>query len=257
LLIRPKFSLLDGGLRLTPIPLHTPSREEPLTQPAWRERAVEGNRYSNYPRPISRQVSSTRHVDLDDDDEREIDKGGRRDRERHWDRDRDARKKEKEILKMEEEGGTSPGMSRSPSQFNGPPIPERSASPSTRGWGAGPAPARGPSIKLTAASSSTTASRSPASTSTGKPRMGSVSPGSYPTSSTASFSEAERTRKQQEFAESQLEQFRRTQEKIETERQLKLKSAGSSRSLSRVALPARNRGSNQNLSRPVRGPVHD
>ena len=43
-------------------------------------------------------------------------------------------------------GGTSPGMSRSPSRLNGPPIPERSAGPSTGGWGTGPAPVWGPSI---------------------------------------------------------------------------------------------------------------
>ena len=57
----------------------------------------------------------------------------------------------------------------------------------------------------------------------GKPKTGSVSFGTYPTSSsthTASFSEAERKRKQQEFAESQQEQFRRVQEKTEAERQL-------------------------------------
>ena len=120
--------------------------------------------------------------------------------------------------------GTSPGMSRSP-QFNGPPIPERSTGPPTGGgWGAGPVPAWGPSIKPTATASSPTASRSSANTSTGKPRAGSTSSGTYPTSSsphTASFSEAERTRKQQEFAESQQEQFRRDQEKKEAERQLK------------------------------------
>jgi len=46
------------------------------------------------------------------------------------------------------------------------------------------------------------------------------------------FSGAERTRKQQEFAESQQEQFRRAQEKLEAERQLK--SAG--RPLSREEL---------------------
>ena len=62
-------------------------------------------------RPISRQVSFTRqpHADLDDDDdEREIDRGGRRGRERRLDREynrreEDVRRKEEEIWRMEEE----------------------------------------------------------------------------------------------------------------------------------------------------------
>ena len=128
--------------------------------------------------------------------------------------------------------GTSSNMSRTPPQFNGPPIPERSVNPPS--WSTAPTPAWGPSIKPTA-SPSPAASRSSASASTGKPRTGSVSSGTYPMSSsphTTAFSEAERTRKQQEFAESQQEQFRRTQEKLEAERQLR--SAG--RPLSRDEL---------------------
>ena len=73
------------------------------------------------------------------------------------------------------------------------------------------------------------------STSVGKPNMRTVSSGTYPTSSsthTASFSEAERKRKQQEFAESHPEQFCRAQESLVAERQLK--SAG--RPLSREEL---------------------
>ena len=119
--------------------------------------------------------------------------------------------------------GMSPGMSRT-SQFNGPPVSERSAGPSS-GWGS--------SIKP--ATASPAVNRASANASTGKPRTDSASSGTYPLSSsphTASFSEAERTRKQQEFAGSQQEQFRRTQEKLEAERQLK--SAG--RLLSREEL---------------------
>ena len=108
MLIRPIFSLLDGCSRHTSIPCHTPSRE-PLTQPAWRDWAAEGNHYSNYSRPISRQVSFTRqpHVDLGDDVERERDRGGGRDRENHWDREYDRReedaREEEEDMKRKEE----------------------------------------------------------------------------------------------------------------------------------------------------------
>ena len=129
--------------------------------------------------------------------------------------------------------GTSPTMSRSPPQLSS--IPERSAVRPANGWGAGPAPACGPSINQTATAFSRTVSRPSASTSKGKPRTSSVSSGTHPTSSsphTVSFSEAERARKQQEFAESQQEQFRRAQERLEAERQLK--SAG--RPLSREEL---------------------
>jgi len=97
-----------------------------------------------------------------------------------------------------------PSMSRPPPQFNGPPIPERSTSPSTGGRRAGLVSAwrPSPSIKPTAAAAAApTTSRPPAKTSTGKPRRDFV--GTYPTSSsphTASFPEAERTRKHQEFS---------------------------------------------------------
>ena len=117
---------------------------------------------------------------------------------------------------------TPPSISRSPSQFNGPPIPSpaRRAGPSTGGWSP---PAWGLSIKPTAtAASSPTASRS--SSTTRKPKTGSFSSGTYPTSSSplsASFSEAELTCKHQEFTESQQEQFRRTRKKLEAKRQLK------------------------------------
>ena len=124
---------------------------------------------------------------------------------------------------IREEEVTSPAMSKSP-QFNGPLIPKRS--PSTGGWDTGSAPVWSPSIKPTAAAVSLT-SRSSASTAIWIPKTGSVSSGTYPTSSsphTASFSETERTRKQQEFTESQQEQFRRAQENLEAER--RLKSAG-------------------------------
>ena len=102
-----------------------------------------------------------------------------------------------------------------------PPIPEGSTG--SFSWGTGPASSWGPSVKPTAAASPA-ANRSSATTSAGKSRTGSVSSGTNPTNSsphTASFSEAERTRKPLEFAESQQEQSRRTQEKLEAERQLK------------------------------------
>ena len=118
--------------------------------------------------------------------------------------------------------GTSPSMSKSPPQFSGISVPERSAGPSTSSWVE--APPWGPSIKPTATAPSPTTGRSSAGTSTGKPRTASVSSGKYLSSSsphTAFFSEAERTRKQHEFAESQHEQFRRAQEKLEADRQLR------------------------------------
>ena len=107
MLIRPKFSLLAP---LIPIPCYTQGRGEPLTQPAWREWAADGDhRYSDYPGPISRQNEVTfPHVYLDDDKER--DRYKRRKQRKplsylDWEYDRrekDSRKKEEEILRMEE-----------------------------------------------------------------------------------------------------------------------------------------------------------
>ena len=107
-------------------------------------------------------------------------------------------------------------------QVSGPSVPEKSTGPSTSSWGAGPPP-WGPSIKPTATAPPSTTGRPSASTLSGKPRTGFVSSGAYPLSSsphTASFSETKRTRKQQEFAESQYEQLRRAEEKLGAERRL-------------------------------------
>ncbi|KAF8157088.1 hypothetical protein B0H34DRAFT_859663 [Crassisporium funariophilum] len=130
--------------------------------------------------------------------------------------------------------GTSPGMSRSPPQYpSASPSADRNGSAPT--W-SNPAPAWAPSMKPTASPSPTT-NRSSGSIPTGKQRTASVSSGSFPATSSSPhappiLSEAERTRKQQEFANIQHEQFRREQERLEADRLLR--SAG--RPLSREDL---------------------
>ena len=112
------------AMRLRDLEAKNQKLEESLTQPAWRDWDAEGNRHSNYPRPISRQLWFTHqtHVDLNDD-EKERERG--RGRERHWvdreyDRDRD-RDGGRDIIHSDPRRSTTYSASWHPSYSNSTP----------------------------------------------------------------------------------------------------------------------------------------
>ncbi|KAJ3491284.1 hypothetical protein NLJ89_g11351 [Agrocybe chaxingu] len=114
--------------------------------------------------------------------------------------------------------GTSPGVSRSPPQFN---SPASASSP----WGASGSPWSASSKPTTIPSPSTARSSNGVPLPNGKPRNGSVSSGTYPAGASPHavppISEADWARRHAEFTNEQQEKFRREQEKIEAERQLR------------------------------------